>query len=127
MSHKKHIFDGFLIIFSPLLSGIVMHELMHAAGFWHEQSRADRDEFISIQWDNIKSGMEFNFLKYDLRKIDHLGAEYDTCSVMHYGAYAFAKVGPVTDSKIQKTRRYRILEIFMDNRLPPALSSTILF
>ena len=36
--------------------------------------------------------MEFNFLKYDLRKIDHLGAKYDTCSVMHYGAYAFAKV-----------------------------------
>ena len=79
-----------------------MHELMHAAGFWHEQSRADRDEFISVQWDNIKSGMEFNFLKYDLRKIDHLGAEYDTCSVMHYGAYAFAKVGP---AKIVKYRR----------------------
>ena len=69
-----------------------MHELMHAAGFWHEQSRADRDDYITINWDNIKSGMEFNFLKYDLRKIDHLGAKYDTCSVMHYGAYAFAKV-----------------------------------
>ena len=36
--------------------------------------------------------MEFNFLKYDLNKIDHLGADYDTCSVMHYGATAFAKV-----------------------------------
>ena len=69
-----------------------MHELMHAAGFWHEQSRADRDDHISINWNNIQSGMEFNFLKYDLRKIDHLGAKYDTCSVMHYGAYAFAKV-----------------------------------
>ena len=42
--------------------------------------------------------MEANFLKYDLRKIDHLGAEYDTCSVMHYGAYAFAKVTPVCRS-----------------------------
>jgi len=72
-------------------SGIIMHELMHAAGFWHEQSRADRDDYISINWSNIRAGMEFNFLKYDLRKIDHLGAEYDTCSVMHYGAYAFAK------------------------------------
>ena len=38
------------------------------------------------------SGMEYNFLKYDLRKIDHLKADYDTCSVMHYGAAAFAKV-----------------------------------
>ena len=37
--------------------------------------------------------MEYNFLKYDLNKIDHLGASYDTCSVMHYGAYAFSKVG----------------------------------
>jgi hypothetical protein len=36
--------------------------------------------------------MEYNFLKYDLNKIDHLGAEYDTCSVMHYGAFAFSKV-----------------------------------
>ena len=38
-------------------------------------------------------GMEYNFLKYDLNKIDHLGAGYDTCSVMHYGGTAFAKVG----------------------------------
>jgi len=72
-------------------TGIVMHELMHAAGFWHEQSRADRDDYITINWSNIRKGMEYNFLKYDLRKIDHLGAKYDTCSVMHYGAYAFAK------------------------------------
>ena len=73
-------------------TGIVMHELMHASGFWHEQSRADRDKHITINWSNIQSGMEFNFLKYDLNKIDHLGAEYDTCSVMHYGSTAFAKV-----------------------------------
>jgi len=72
-------------------AGIVMHELMHASGFWHEQSRADRDDYITINWNNILKGMEYNFLKYDLRKIDHLGATYDTCSVMHYGSTAFAK------------------------------------
>jgi len=72
-------------------TGIVMHELMHAAGFWHEQSRADRDSHIRINWQNIIKGMEYNFLKYDLNKIDHLDAAYDTCSVMHYGAYAFSK------------------------------------
>ena len=73
-------------------TGIVIHELMHATGFWHEQSRADRDQHITINWNNIQSGMEFNFLKYDLNKIDHLGAKYDTCSVMHYGSTAFARV-----------------------------------
>ena len=81
---------------------------MHTAGFWHEQSRQDRDQHVTINWDNIRShgnnsncsnnssifraGMEVNFLKYDLSKIDHLGAPYDTCSVMHYGPAAFAKV-----------------------------------
>lgn len=71
--------------------GIVIHELMHAAGFWHEQSRADRDEFITIKWDNIVNSMAYNFQKYNLDRIQYLGASYDTGSVMHYGAYAFAK------------------------------------
>jgi len=36
--------------------GIVMHELLHILGLWHEQSRPDRDNFVTIHWENIKPG-----------------------------------------------------------------------
>lgn len=36
--------------------GRAMHELLHAAGIFHEQSRADRDFFVNVLWDNIIKG-----------------------------------------------------------------------
>merc|ERR1719510_2389551 len=72
-------------------TGIVIHEFMHALGFFHEQSRTDRDEYVTIKFENIRPSMKYNFDKYGQDKIDHLGAEYDTCSIMHYGKTAFAK------------------------------------
>ena len=36
--------------------GIVMHEMFHALGRWHEQSRPDREQFVRILTDNIQSG-----------------------------------------------------------------------
>ena len=41
----------------------VMHELMHAIGFFHENSRNDRDYFVKVLWWNIQHGKISNQLK----------------------------------------------------------------
>ncbi|KAJ7393137.1 hypothetical protein OS493_008438 [Desmophyllum pertusum] len=76
--------------------GIVAHEIGHALGFYHEQSRPDRDDFVTIEWDNIIEDMKFNFNKYKRDTIDSLGTTYDYFSVMHYGNTAFSKNGKPT-------------------------------
>ena len=40
--------------------GIALHELMHTLGFWHEQSRSDRDKYVKVKDHNIKEGKCIN-------------------------------------------------------------------
>lgn len=69
-------------------AGSVMHEIGHAFGLWHEQSRHDRDAFVEILWDNIQSGEDDNFEKYDDGEGRDWGS-YDYGSIMHYRSTAF--------------------------------------
>ncbi|XP_008214355.2 zinc metalloproteinase nas-13-like [Nasonia vitripennis] len=79
-----------------LRHGTIVHEFMHALGFYHQQSAADRDEWVTIVWDNIMPGREHNFDKYDNKTVTDYGVSYDYSSVMHYSAKAFSKNGQKT-------------------------------
>nr|XP_020646616.1 meprin A subunit beta [Pogona vitticeps] len=67
----------------------IEHEFLHALGFWHEQSRSDRDDYVTIMRDRIQAGREHNFNKYDDKTSDFLNVPYDYTSVMHYSKTAF--------------------------------------
>jgi predicted Zn-dependent protease len=64
-------------------TGNIVHEIGHALGLFHEQSRADRDQFVRINWDNIAPGMEHNFEQH-ISDGDDVGF-YNYASIMHYG------------------------------------------
>ena len=78
----------------------VIHEIGHVIGFWHEHSRPDRDQYITVHYENIRQGYEPDFDK--ITAVDSLGVLYDFSSIMHYSKVAFAKPGTMTISSIEK-------------------------
>ena len=43
--------------------GTIIHEIGHAMGMWHEQSRSDRDTYVKVIWDNIDRHYNDQFSK----------------------------------------------------------------
>lgn len=77
--------------------GTILHEMGHVIGLWHEQSRSDRDAFLSVNYENIIKGSRFNFdvIQDDFQNL----TLYDYSSLMHYPAFSFSRNGgPVLES-----------------------------
>ena len=72
-----------------MFPGTVAHELIHALGFYHTQSRPDRDNFIRVLYQNIQAGRDSEFNIYP--NGNTLGLPYDANSIMHYGSLAFSR------------------------------------
>ena len=79
------LFIFFILFFSQ--KGIIIHELGHAIGFHHEQTRPDRNNHVTIMTQNIQPHTLFNFQQYSTGVINTYDVPYDYRSVMHYGQY----------------------------------------
>lgn len=69
----------------------IAHELSHTCGFWHEQSRADRDTYVTINTSNIQSSFVSDF---NIHSEAGTYGYYDFDSVMHYGKCDFSTACP---------------------------------
>ncbi|XP_026084949.1 meprin A subunit beta-like [Carassius auratus] len=68
----------------------VEHEFLHALGFFHEQSRYDRDDYVTINFTNIITGYENSFSKFSENLTTTQDTPYDYFSVMHLDKNTFS-------------------------------------
>nr|AWD90193.1 hatching enzyme [Carassius auratus red var.] len=102
--------------------GIVQHELLHALGFYHEQTRSDRDQYVRINFENISPDMAYNFQK---QNTNNQNTPYDYGSIMHYGRTAFSirygleTITPIPDRTVQIGQRQGMsnIDILRINKL----------
>ncbi|XP_059367575.1 meprin A subunit beta-like [Carassius carassius] len=70
--------------------GIVEHQFLHALGLNHEQTRYDRDDYVTIKYENIRKGYESKLNKHSENMSSTQETPYDYYSVMHFDKNAFS-------------------------------------
>ncbi|UYV76976.1 hypothetical protein LAZ67_14002657 [Cordylochernes scorpioides] len=90
--------------------GTVVHEITHALGFFHEQSRSDRDDYLTIFWDNIMPEAVPQFHKLAPEN-NRLLTPFDYKSIMIYGEMAFSKDG-LSKTMVDKFGKKKLTDPF---------------
>ena len=76
---------------NPCTVGTILHEMGHTIGLWHEQSRPDRNTYISVNYGNLIKGSISNFNQiFDNAQTPTL---FDYASIMEYPAFSFSRNG----------------------------------
>lgn len=73
--------------------GVILHEMGHVIGLWHEFDRSDRATYVTVSYANVIKGSWGNF--EILTDNEQILGPYDYASVMHYIPYAFTRNGGV--------------------------------
>ncbi|XP_018410431.1 PREDICTED: astacin-like metalloendopeptidase [Nanorana parkeri] len=105
-----------------MVKGVIQHEIQHSLGFFHEQSRSDRDKFVDVLWQNIN---EADWAEFELADTNNMALPYDYSSVMHYGRYSYSNTSeqasliPKPDQSVEIGQRYGLssLDIYKVKKL----------
>lgn len=93
----------------------IIHEIGHTTGLWHEHSRCDRDDHVTIHYENIDTAVYGNLARHSLKKHCADGKDihtYDYNSIMHYPSHIFAKGGAAVivpkDPRVKLDKRFSL-------------------
>lgn len=82
----------------------IVHEFLHALGFFHMQAATNRDEFVEIRFKSVIESQKSSFDKYGSSMIANFETDYDFSSVMHFSSTAFSIDGIETIQTLNNTK-----------------------
>jgi hypothetical protein len=76
----------------------ILHEMGHIIGLYHEQTRTDRDSYITMNYDNVIKGSWTSDFAFNTQN-QQLLTPYDYASVMQYPSFTLSRNGgPVIET-----------------------------
>ena len=96
--------------------GIVVHELGHVVGFWHEHTRPDRDQWVTIIRDNIMVG-EWKMFEWSMYWIGLIYTVYRYTSILMPLLYFHWLISIISSSDFISMLGYEI-PVKWGNRYP---------